>query len=70
MTEGCNETFDLEYLKFLRWIWTYPTAKAPTVLEKLKALKTNKNIFILCSLLEVDEFLQTLRKSNGAQATW
>jgi adenylate kinase family enzyme len=58
MTPGCPEQLDLEFLK---WVWTYPTAKAPKILNMLEGLKTVKTIFILKSPQEVRAFLEKLR---------
>jgi adenylate kinase family enzyme len=62
MTAGCPERLDFQFLK---WIWTYPTAKAPQILERLESLKATANIFVLRSPQEVEAFLEKLRKSQG-----
>ncbi len=35
MAEGCEERFDLDFLK---WIWNYPKTKRPGILNKLKTI--------------------------------
>ncbi|PEU14593.1 MULTISPECIES: DNA topology modulation protein [unclassified Bacillus (in: firmicutes)] len=57
MGEGCDEQLDFEFLK---WVWTYPKVKRPTILEKLQAVSTEKNIIIFKSAAEVEGFLQKL----------
>ncbi len=39
MASGCPERLDLEYLKFLRWIWRFPRDERPAILEKLGRLE-------------------------------
>jgi len=64
MAEGCPETMDLEYLKFLQWIWTYPKVKAPAILGMLQKLKSTKKVIILRSPREVEVFLEVLKAST------
>jgi adenylate kinase family enzyme len=54
MSEGCNEKVDL---KFLKWVWDYPKTKKPKVLAKLEKLSREKEIIILTSPKEVENFL-------------
>ncbi|WP_044022197.1 DNA topology modulation protein [Bacillus sp. SG-1] len=54
MKEGCHEKLNL---KFLKWIWDYPKTKKPIVLAKLENLSTEKEIIILRSSEEVEEFI-------------
>ncbi|WP_409250781.1 DNA topology modulation protein [Bacillus sp. SCS-153A] len=54
MREGCIEKLDL---KFLKWIWKYPLTKKPYVLTKLKKFSKEKNIIILKSQKEVQNWL-------------
>jgi len=64
MTEGCPEKWDFEYLKFLKWIWTYPQEKAPGILKMLEDLKPTKRVLILQSPREVKMLLEVLKAST------
>ena len=61
MTAGCPEQLDLEFLK---WVWNYPTAKAPKILERLESLKATAQIYVLRSPREVEAFLEKLRNRD------
>lgn len=54
MAEGCKEKIDRE---FLQWVWNYPRDKRPAVLAKLNAVKDSKNIIILRSPQQIEQFL-------------
>lgn len=54
MAEGCEERIDLEFLK---WIWQFPKAKRPSLINRLEDLSTEKNIIILSSLKEIKAFI-------------
>jgi adenylate kinase family enzyme len=55
MNEGCRERLTWE---FVRWVWTYPRARRPGVLEKLSRLDGGKRVFHLRSQREVEGFLE------------
>lgn len=54
MAEGCPERLDWEFLK---WVYDYPSKKAPVVREKLKELKGEKHIYHLHNRKDVSTFL-------------
>lgn len=54
MGAECREKLSLE---FLRWVWNYPQATKPGVLEKLRAHAAGKRIIFLRSQAEVEQFL-------------
>jgi adenylate kinase family enzyme len=58
MADGCNEKFDLEFLK---WIWDFPKCTRPRILERLAAIEGQKPIFRLRSRNEVERFLKGVR---------
>jgi adenylate kinase family enzyme len=60
MGEGCKERINLEFFK---WIWEYPKTKRPKILERLKQLSKDKEIIILKSPREIQQFLENV-KSN------
>jgi adenylate kinase family enzyme len=55
MAEGCREKFDL---KFLRWIWSFPSRSRPGVLARLDAFGDEKRVIRLRSDAEVERFLE------------
>lgn len=60
LNPGCPEQWpDWE---FLRWIWTYPTAQLPRVLDLLAACEPQKRIVILRSSADARQFLLTLHQ--------
>lgn len=76
MAPGCQERFDLEFIK---WIWRYPTQSKPAKLALLSATGPDQRVVILRSNAEIKRFLdetsreQELRKLSvslvGARAT-
>lgn len=56
MVEGNNERFSWNFYK---WIWDYPRDKRPGILKRLAEYSPEKNIIILNSLREVEEFVNT-----------
>lgn len=54
MVEGNNERFSWNFYK---WIWNYPQDKRPGILKRLAEYSPEKNIIILTSLREVEEFV-------------
>lgn len=57
MGEGCEEKFDMGFLK---WVWDYPKKKRPSILKMLEEVSKEKNVIILCSPKEVKEFIGNL----------
>jgi adenylate kinase family enzyme len=58
LPEGCREGFDLQ---LLRWIWRYPRADRPRVLEVLRRLDRERvTAYHLRSGAEVQRFLDGL----------
>ncbi|MCY8466948.1 DNA topology modulation protein [Bacillus atrophaeus] len=55
MGEGCEERFDLEFFK---WIWNYPKTKRPEILKRLEQLSKDKQVIILKSPKEVQNFFK------------
>lgn len=54
MGEGCKERIDIHFLK---WVWNYPKTKKPEILKNLNKLSGCKNVIILRSPKEVQQFL-------------
>ncbi|WML44591.1 DNA topology modulation protein [Neobacillus sp. PS3-40] len=55
MGEGCEERFSFEFFK---WIWEYPKTKSPKILERLEQLSKEKEVIILKSTKDVENFLE------------
>ena len=58
MSEGCKERFDLD---FFNWIWNYPKTKKPEILKRLHQLSKDKQVIILKSPKEVQQFLEKVQ---------
>ena len=56
MAENCAEKFDLEFIKFLKWIWDYPRRTKPKIEASIKQVQDTKKIFRLRSKNEVENF--------------
>lgn len=56
MAAGCDEKLDIEFLKFLKWIWDYPTRTKPKVEDLMKRFENEKTIFRLTSQKEIENF--------------
>jgi adenylate kinase family enzyme len=54
---GCRERLSWE---FLGWIWTYPTRRRGSILERLRQLRSPKRVVILRSTEEIEQFLSGL----------
>jgi adenylate kinase family enzyme len=57
MAEGCGERFDL---KFLHWVWTYPSRSRPKVVARVEEFAAHKRVVRLRSDAEVEKFLAEL----------
>ncbi|MBT2757474.1 DNA topology modulation protein [Mesobacillus foraminis] len=57
MGEGCEERFNYEFFK---WIWEYPKTKRPKILERLEELSKEKEVIILKTPKEVENFLEQM----------
>jgi adenylate kinase family enzyme len=57
LAEGCPETLDYQYYK---WIWNFPKYYRPGVLKVLDLVKDTRNVIILKDVKETERFLQGL----------
>ena len=57
MGEGCEERFSFEFFK---WIWEYPKTKRPKILDRLKQLSKEKDVIILKSPKEVENYIENV----------
>ena len=60
MGEDCREQLNKDFLIFLLWVWNYPRHSRPKILERIKEFAAGKQIHILRSSAEAEEFLETL----------
>ncbi len=63
MAAGCAEKFDFEYLKFLKWIWDYPTHTKPKVEVLIRRFENKKTIIRINSKNELKDFFNSFDKS-------
>jgi adenylate kinase family enzyme len=63
LPEGCRETVDLP---FLRWIWTYGRRRRPRILQLLQRLDGTA-VYRLRSPVEVRQFLDALPDERGTR---
>lgn len=62
MAEGCHEQFDL---KFLLWVWNYPTRSRPKVLRLLEQYAEGRRVVRLRSSAEAEQFINSLEVSGA-----
>ncbi|WP_197992848.1 MULTISPECIES: DNA topology modulation protein [Nostocaceae] len=62
MSSGCPERLNWEFCKY---IWSYPIARRPNILQRLSNLTSNQQVFILRNPREVREFLQKISQAKG-----
>jgi len=60
MADGCNESFDFSFYK---WIWRFKKTDGKNTMERLERLK-KKEIVILKSYKEIEEYLLKIRNSR------
>ena len=56
LAPGCPEFFNLDYVAFIRDIWTYPARIRPEMLERLRTLRPDQTCIVLHSPREVRDF--------------
>lgn len=59
MPKGCPERI---YWKFLKWVWRYPEASKPQVLEKLGCFSENGKVFVITSTERAEKLLKQIRQ--------
>ena len=62
---GLNDKLDL---KFLRWIWGYPTTRRPGILRQLAELPPSTHVARLTSRRAIREFLAGIEPAETATA--
>ena len=62
MPPGCQERFDLE---FIRWIWSYPSKSRPAKMAFLSATGPDQRVVILRSNGEIRHFLRETEREQA-----
>ncbi len=60
MTQGCQERLTPQ---FLLWIWNYSRTKRPQIMAKLEAVKSEKQVIVLRSPQEANQYVSSCRIS-------
>lgn len=60
MTEGCEERLNMEFIRFLRFIWNYPSRSRPGIMAKLAGLEPSKKVIVLSSKRAIKIFVRNL----------
>ena len=58
--KGCPEKFNRAFLKFLKWVWNFKGRYNPKIKEVLQAYSDKKQIYILRSQKEIDQFVKNI----------
>lgn len=61
MGEGCDERFDI---KFLSWIWNYPSQTKPKIEKLLEQYGSAKNVIRLRSKRDIEDFFYKISSSG------
>ena len=64
IAEGCEEKFDLE---FLRWIWNYPKRSLPKIEYVLAKAGNEKKVIRLRSREDVSQLIESFRGSTTGE---
>ena len=65
MAPDCPERLlDVEFLKFLKWVWVYPNVNRRPLLERLRGLQPSTTIIMLRNPKEVRDFLDDPKSAN------
>ncbi|MDR6726344.1 adenylate kinase family enzyme [Paenibacillus amylolyticus] len=62
MNEGCNEKLDWEFVK---WVWNYKKRSGMNVLKKLEHIQRDKQVIILNTRKQVDEFISRIESNRS-----
>jgi hypothetical protein len=57
MAEGCDETFDFNFYKY---IWTYNEKVLPKIYEALKQHQCEAKLISLMNINDIDKFISSL----------
>jgi len=60
---GCPEQLSWTFLK---WVWAYPDLRRPSVLERIRAHGSGKQVYILRSPRDVTQLLRVLARQSAS----
>jgi adenylate kinase family enzyme len=63
MAAGCHEKLDLEYIKFILWVWNYPKRTKPKIMDWIRENSGSKIIVRLRSPAEAERYLADVGKA-------
>ena len=66
MTAGCPERFDLE---FYHYVLTFNLTRRKGLINKIKAIQNHKDVYVLRSNLEIENFFDGVKSSLGSTKT-
>lgn len=58
----CQERINGEFIKFLKWVWDFKRKYVPRIMALLNSYTTTKEIYILKSQKEIDQFIEKLSR--------
>ncbi|MEB7835213.1 DNA topology modulation protein [Staphylococcus equorum] len=61
MGKDCKERINLTFLKY---IWNFPKHRKPYLLQKIKANKNDKKVFVLTNIKEIEQFRMNVEKND------
>lgn len=61
---GCRERLDLEFVRFLWWIWTYRKRRLPRMLARLRTAPTGVRVMHLRTDRDVAAFVQGMMSAS------
>jgi len=64
MGAGCQEKLDLEFIKFLLWIWNYPKRTRPKIINWMRENAGSKKVVWLRSPAEAEKYLAEVSKTS------
>ena len=60
IAEGCNEKFDIEFLKFIKYIFNFKKNNQKRINDLINGYRNDKKIYIMKNSYEINEFAESL----------
>jgi len=60
ITEGCNEKFDIEFLRFIKYIFNFKKNNQIEINNLINIYRNNKKVYIMKNLNEINEFTESM----------
>lgn len=61
-SKDCKEGINWKFIKFLKWVWNFKNRYPKKIKELLNIHANNKQVYILKSHKEIDQFIKNLKK--------